>query len=84
MLSISLPAKIEKRFINVVQESYNGDMQVAITFLLKLHEKYGWKEQLLEDVMSIRAEVHRLGDIIAPTIDEAIIKYRNSKGNSNA
>jgi len=84
MLSISLPAKIEKRLINVVQESYNGDMQVAITVFLKLHEKYGWKEQLLEDVMSIRAEVRRIGDIEAKTIDEAIIKYRKSKGNSNA
>ena len=56
MLSISLPVKIEKRLMNVVQESYNGDMQVAITFFLKLHEKYGWKEQLLEDVRAIRAE----------------------------
>jgi len=82
MLSISLPAKIEKRFVNVVQESYNGNMQVAIAVFLKLHEKYGWKEQLLEDVMSIRAEVRRTGDIEEKIIDEAIIKYRNSKGNS--
>ena len=84
MLSISLPAKIEKRFINVVQESYNGDIQVAITFFLKLHEKYAWKEQLFEDVRSIRAEVRRTNDISASTIDEAIIKYRKSMGNSNA
>ncbi|MDM8559149.1 hypothetical protein [Candidatus Parabeggiatoa sp. HSG14] len=47
---------------------------------MKLQEKYGWKEQLLEDVTLIRAEVHRKGEISA--IDEAIKKYRNSQGDS--
>jgi hypothetical protein len=42
----------------------------------KLHEKYGWKEQLLEDVKSIRAEVRRRGGIKEEIIEDAIQRYR--------
>jgi hypothetical protein len=45
---------------------------------LKLHEKYGWKEQLRTDVKSIRAEVHRQGGIKEETIEDAINRYRQS------
>jgi hypothetical protein len=84
MLSINLQADIENRFINVVQENYNGNWQNAITSFLKLQEKYGWKEQLLEDVTLIRAEVCRKGGISSATIFDAIQKYRNNYGGSNA
>jgi len=82
MLSINLRADIENRFRNVVQENYNGNGQNAIASFLKLQEKYGWKEQLLEDVTLIRAEVR--GGISSAAIDEAIKKYRNHQGGSNA
>ncbi len=84
MLSINLRADIENRFINVVQENYNGNWQNAITSFLKLQKKYGWKEQLLEDVTTIRAEVHRKGGISSAAISDAIQKYRNNHGGSNA
>jgi len=84
MLSIDLQAELENRFINVVQENYNGNWQNAITSFLKLQEKYGWKEQLLEDVTDIRSEVRRKGGISAAAIDEAIKKYRNHQGGLNA
>jgi hypothetical protein len=48
MLSISLPTDIENRFKNVVQKINHGNFQVAITFLLKLHENLLAKEQLLD------------------------------------
>jgi flavodoxin len=83
MLSINLRADIENRFINVVQENYNGNLQNAIASFLKLQEKYGWKEQLFEDVTTIRAEVRRKGGISSAAIDEAIKKYRNHQGESN-
>jgi len=84
MLSLNLQADIENRFINVVQENYNGNWQNAMTSFLKLQEKYGWKEQLLEDVTSIRAEVRRKGGIASAAIDEAIKKYRTHQGDLNA
>ena len=83
MLSIDLPADIEKNFRDVVQNSYNGNLKDAITSLLKLHEKYGWKEQLLEDVKSIRSDVRRKGGIKAKTINDAIKRYRNRIGVSD-
>ena len=46
--------------------------------VLKLHEKYGWKEQLHEDVKSIRAEVRRQGGIKEKAIDDVIARYRKS------
>jgi hypothetical protein len=84
MLSLNLQADIENSFRNVVQEKYNGNWQNAITSFLKLQEKYGWKEQLLEDITSIRTEVRRNGGIAEAEIDEAIKKYRNHQGDLNA
>ncbi|KHD07020.1 hypothetical protein PN36_07690 [Candidatus Thiomargarita nelsonii] len=84
MLSINLRTDIENSFRNVVQENYNGNWQNAIASFLKLQEKYGWKEQLLEDVTLIRAEVRRKGGISSATIDDVIKKYRNNQqGGSN-
>ena len=84
MLSIELPSDIERKLNNVVQDSYDGNLQYAIISFLKLHEKYGWKEQLLHDVESIRSEVRRKGGIKSKEIDDAIKKYRNNIGISNA
>ena len=83
MLSIDLPSDIEKRFKSVVQKSYHGNLPYAIVSFLKLHEKYGWKEQLLEDVESIRSEVRKQGGIRSKEIDNAIKRYRKNMGNIN-
>ena len=83
MLAINLRADIENNFRNVVQQNYNGNWQNAISSFLKLQEKYGWKEQLVDDVTMIRAEVRQKGGISSETIDEAIKKYRNHHGDSN-
>jgi len=71
-----LSKPLEKRLREVIQESYHGNMQVAIKVFLQLHEKYGWKEQLLEDVKSVHSEVRRRGGIKQKAIDEAIKRYR--------
>jgi len=76
MISIDLPTTLEKHFWKVVRDSYHGDLQAAIKAFLKLHEKYGWKEQLVEDVKSIRVEVRRRGGIKEEFIEDAIQKYR--------
>jgi hypothetical protein len=78
MISIELPTPLEKHFWEIVRDDYDGDLQAAITAFLKLHKKYGWKEQLLEDVESIRSEVKRKGGIKAKTIDDAIKRYRKN------
>ncbi len=83
MIAIELPEDIEKHFNDVVQNNYNGNVKTAITSLLKLHKKYRWKEQLIEDVESIRAEVRRKGGISSKNIDQAIKKYRKSINGSN-
>ena len=83
MLAINLRADIENNFRNVVQQNYNGNWQNAISSFLKLEEKYGWKEQLFDDVTMIRAEIRQKGGISSETIDEAIKKYRNSQGGTN-
>lgn len=83
MLSVELPKTVEKQFWNVVQSSYQGNMKIAILAFLELHEKYGWKEQLLKDVQSIRSEACRKGGINAKTIDAAVKKYRKTMGASN-
>jgi hypothetical protein len=49
-----------------------------------LLEKYRWKEQLTEDVESIRAEVRQKGGIGSKDIEKAIKKYRKDIGQSNA
>lgn len=84
MLSINLPTTLEKQLWDVVQDSYHGNLEAAIAAFLKLHKKYGWKEQLLEDVQSIRTEVRRKGGIKAKTIDDAVKRYRKSIGASGA
>lgn len=76
MLSIDLPKDIEKDFVDVVQNSYSGNVKLAITSLLKLHEKYRWKDQLSEDVESIRSEIRRKGGIHSKDIDQAVKRYR--------
>jgi len=84
MLSINLPTRLEKQLWDVVQDSYRGNLQVAMIAFIKLHKKYGWKEQLLEDVQSIRSEVRRKGGINAKSIEAAVKKYRKSIGTSRA
>ena len=84
MLSIDLPSDIEKHLKSVVQKSYHGNLPYAIVSFLKLHEKYGWKEQLLEDVESIRSEVRNKGGISSKEIDNAITRYREKIGKINA
>ncbi len=76
MLSVNLSKPLEKHFQNVVQISFQGDSEAAIAAFLKLHEKYGWKEQLLRDVRSVRTEVRKKGGIKEKSIDDAIKKYR--------
>lgn len=76
MLSIDIPVTLEKQFWHVVQDSYQGDIQMAMRTLLRLHEKYGRKEQLLRDVQAVRAEVDKRGGIKQMQIDETIRKYR--------
>ena len=84
MIAIELSKPLEKHLRDVIRESYQGNMQVAIKVFLQLHEKYGWKEQLLADVKSVRSEVQRRGGIKQTAIDEAIKRYRKSLGASCA
>jgi hypothetical protein len=83
MLSLELSKEVEQHFREVVQKSYQGNIQTAIASLLKLHDKYAWKEQLREDVEAIRKEVRKKGGINPQTIDNAITRYRNTIGPSN-
>ncbi|OQX24862.1 MAG: hypothetical protein BWK80_18615 [Desulfobacteraceae bacterium IS3] len=78
MISIELSPDIEKQFSEVVRDSYGGNSQTAIVTLLKLHRKYGWKEQLRQDVDSVRAEVLRRGGVRPEDIEHAIKKYRKN------
>ncbi len=78
MISIELSPDIEKQFTEVVRDSYDGNSQDAIVTLLKRHRKYGWKEQLRQNVDSVRAEVRRKGGIRSEHIENAIKKYRKT------
>ena len=80
MIALNLPSALEKHLRKVVRESYDGNLQAAIAAFLKLHDKYGWKEQLQHDVQAVRAEVRRRGRIKAKVINAAIQKYRHSLG----
>ncbi|MDQ1352595.1 MAG: hypothetical protein QG657_2901 [Acidobacteriota bacterium] len=84
MLSIELPTNIEKHFIDMIKSSYNGNVKSAIISLMKMHDKYRWKEQLADDVNAIRKEVRRKGGIHSKDIESAIKKYRKNKSNSDA
>ncbi len=83
MLSIELTTDIEQHLQTVVRKSYHGDIQVAIASFLRLHEKYGWKEQFLKDVEAIRAEVRSQGGISSQKIEQAITRYRTQKNNQH-
>ena len=76
MLSTDLPVDIEKHFYDVVQDSYNGNLQEAIKSFLKLHERFIWKLQLLDDVESLRSELRIIGGIKQKVIDDAVKRYR--------
>ncbi len=80
MLALHLPKEVEQRFQDVVQTRYHGNVQDASVSLLRLHDRYGWKERLRQNVESIRAEVRQQGGISKESIDEAITNYR--RGNS--
>ena len=76
MLALELPKEVEQHFQEVVRTRYHGDAQEAMASLLRLHDRYGWKEQFRADVKSVRADVHRQGGISDEAIDEAISRYR--------
>jgi hypothetical protein len=79
MITLDLPETLEKHFWNIVRDSYNGDLQAAVTAFLKLHERYGWKEQFVKDIKSVREEVRRAGGIKERVIDESVKRYRAHK-----
>lgn len=78
MIALNLPISLEKHFREIVRDSYADNLQVTIAAFLQLHNKYGWKEQLRQDVEAVRGEVRRRGGIKAKAIDTAIHKYRHS------
>ena len=76
MVSIDLSPLLEKRLQTVVQENYQGDLQAAISAFLTLHEKYGWKDQLQQDVAAIRRAARHQGGITEKKITDAIKRHR--------
>jgi hypothetical protein len=83
MISIELSPDIEKQLLGIIRDSYDGNTQNAIVTLLKLHRKYGWKEQLRQNVDSVRAEVRRRGGIRSEDIGNAIKRYRRTVNSPN-
>ena len=79
MITLDLPETLEKYFWNIVRDSYDGDLQAAVTAFLKLHAKYGWKEQFVKDIKSVRDEVRRAGCIKESMIEEGVKRYRAHK-----
>ncbi|MBF0102580.1 MAG: hypothetical protein HQK77_16895 [Desulfobacterales bacterium] len=77
MLAVNLSKHLEKQFFSIVQDNYEGDYESAIIDFIKLHKKYGWKEQLLKDVKSVRSEIKKQGGINQKKIDTAIKNYRS-------
>ena len=84
MISIELTPEIERQFLGLVRDGYDGDLQNAIVTLLRLHQKYGWKEQLRQNVDSVRIEVRRWGGVSSEDIDNAIKRYRKTAISSDA
>ena len=84
MITLDLPEVLEQHFWEVVRSSYHGDLQAAMAAFLELHEKYGWKEQFIMDVKSVREEVRRQGGIKEKTIEDTIKRYRKTIGKSGA
>ena len=82
MITLDLPETLEKHLWNIVRDSYNGDLQAAVTAFLKLHEKYGWKEQFVKDITSVREEVRRIGGIKEKAIEDTIKRHRETIGKS--
>ena len=78
MITLDLPEPLEKHFWDIVRANYHGDLQAAMVAFLELHEKYGWKEQFVRDVESIREEVHRKGSIGDSDIKGSVKRYRNT------
>jgi hypothetical protein len=76
MITLDLPEDLEEHFWHIVRDNYHGDLQAAVAAFLQLHEKYGWKEQFVRDVESIREEVRRKGSITENDIEDAVRKYR--------
>lgn len=83
MISINVSPDVEKQFAEVVRNNYDGDTQTAIVSLLKLHQKYGWKEQFRQDVDAVRDEIRRSGGIKSEQIAEAVKRYRKSSVDSD-
>jgi len=79
MITLDLPETLEKHFWNIVRDSYNGDLQAAVTAFLKSYEKYGWKEQFVKDIKSVREEVRHAGGIKERVIEEGVKRYRAHK-----
>jgi len=78
VISIELSPDIERQFLGVIRDSYDGNSQNAVVTLLRLHRRYGWKEQLRQNADSVRAEVRRRGGISSEDIDNAIKRYRKT------
>lgn len=83
MISLDLPTDVEHHLNEVVKKNYHGNLLTAMTAFLRLHEKYGWKEQLREDVNAIRAEVRRQGGVSEHAIDDAITRYRKEQADAH-
>jgi undecaprenyl pyrophosphate synthase len=79
MITLDLPETLEKHLWNIVRDSYNGDLQAAVTAFLHLHAKYGWKEQFIRDIKSIREAVHRQGGIKERVIEESVKKLSRTQ-----
>ena len=78
MITLDLPEDLEKHFWHVVRDNYHGNLQAAVVAFLQLHEKYGWKEQFVRDVESIREEVRQKGGITEKDVEDVVRKYRES------
>jgi hypothetical protein len=72
-VALLLPPFVERllHFAGVV-----GFGHGCMSAFLVLHEKYGWKEQLYQDVSAIRTEVQRCGGISEKEVNDAILRYR--------
>lgn len=76
MIWVELPPTLQRQLKTVIRDSYHDDLQAAMSAFLVLHEKYGWKEQLRQDVGVIRAAVRQRGGVTEETIDDAIRRHR--------
>jgi hypothetical protein len=77
---LQLTPEVEQHFRDVVEDSFYGNTQIAVASMLSLHEKYGWKEQLRQDVEAIRVKFRHKGFINPEAIKRAITRHRESRG----